>query len=226
MYKPAMARPPRSAASDTRERLLRAGMRLARQRGLKAVTVRAVAAAAEANLGTFVYHFGSRDAFVGELIERWYAPLFRRLQLGADDAPDALSALRHTVLQLVDWLIRNRRFVARLAQDAAAGEPAVQRFLGGLDARHPALLHALVLRAQQQGGLRRDDPWHQLLFVMSTLALPVLMFELATGASTGAAPLLRQLAAYTTDPVQAARRLDWALRGLAADDQPATGGQR
>lgn len=209
-----MATRARQPASDTRDRLLRAGMALARRGGLRAVTVRAVAAAAEANLGTFVYHFGSRDAFVTELIERWYAPLFRRLQLSADDGPDALAALRRTVLQLIAWLIDNRRFVARLALDAAAGEPAVRRFLRGLDARHPALLHTLVLRAQQQGGLREGDAWHQLLFLMSTLALPLLMFHLA-GAATDVPLLLRQLAAYTTDPVQVRTRLDWALRGLA-----------
>ena len=72
---------PRTAdAPDTRERLLRAGLALAAARGLNALTVRAVATEAGANLGSFVYHFGTRDAFVEALVERWYAPLMASLQ--------------------------------------------------------------------------------------------------------------------------------------------------
>jgi TetR/AcrR family transcriptional repressor of nem operon len=55
-----------------RERLLQAGLVIAREHGLRAMTVRAVATRAQANLGSFVYHFGTRDTFVAELIERLY----------------------------------------------------------------------------------------------------------------------------------------------------------
>ncbi|MCK6489402.1 MAG: hypothetical protein L6R48_13925, partial [Planctomycetes bacterium] len=41
---------------------------------------RELAAAAEVNLGTFVYHFGNRDAFIDELVELWYAALFDELK--------------------------------------------------------------------------------------------------------------------------------------------------
>ena len=68
-----MPRPARSAEVDSRERLLRAGLALARRSGLKALTVRAVAAKADANLGSFVHHFGTRDAYLEALIERWLA---------------------------------------------------------------------------------------------------------------------------------------------------------
>ena len=63
-YKSHMA----AAQTSTRARLIRSGTRLARQSGLRALTVRGVCDAAGANTGTFVYHFGTRDAFVAELI--------------------------------------------------------------------------------------------------------------------------------------------------------------
>lgn len=199
----------------TRERLLAAGLVLARRGGLRALTVRAVAARAQVNLGSFVYHFGSRDAFVVELVERWYAPLFRQLQLDAD-APDApVQALRHALLHLMDWLVANRRFVGQLLLDAGAGERGARQFLRSLDARHPSLLHALVLRAQDAGSLRRDDAWHQLMFLMSTLAMPVLLFHLAGRGGMPAPDLLQALAALSTDADAIRQRLDWALAGLA-----------
>lgn len=201
--------------TDARERLLRAGQALARQKGIKALTVRAVAAKAEANLGSFVYHFGTRDHFVDELIERWYAPMFDRLQLVAGHDADALQALRHVMQQLVAWIVDNRAFLARLVLDAGAGEAGAQRFLRTLDTRHPALLLQLIVRAQQAGQLRGGDPLHQMLFLMSTMALPVLALHLAGQRGAAAPAIVKALAAFTTDPAQADQRLDWALRGLA-----------
>jgi AcrR family transcriptional regulator len=206
-------------ALDTRERLLRAGEALARQQGLKALTVRAVTARAEAHLGSFVHHFGTREAFVTELIERRYSPLMASLQLAADGHAPPLDALRQGLLKLVVWLQKNRAFMAQVLLDAAAGEPAARHFLRTLDGRHPALLLGLVLAAQQAGALRRDEPLHQLLFLMSTLALPVLALHLLGKSSFAPPPLARGLAAYAFEPDAAAQRLDWALRGLAPEPE-------
>jgi AcrR family transcriptional regulator len=211
------ARNPRSHDRDARERLLRAGLALARRSGIKALTVRAVAGKAKANLGSFVHHFGTRDAFVEILIERWYAPLMTQLQLGVEGAADARGALRHVLLQLVRWLIDNRAFVAHVVIDAGAGEAGARRFLRSLDQRHPALLLALIAQAQQAGLLRRAEPLHQMLFLMSTLAGPVLMLHLL-GASGALPPdFERALSIMVTELPQIETRLDWALRGLAPD---------
>jgi AcrR family transcriptional regulator len=206
---------------DSRERLLRAGLARARQGGLRQLTVRGVAADAEANLGSFVYHFGSREAFVDELIERLYAPLFERLQLSAGAGGDALENLRTVMLQLVAWLVEHRDFIAHLLLDAGAGEKAAQRFMQSMDRRHPALLLELIAQAQASGRLRREDPLHVMLFLMSTLAVPVVMFHLAGQRGLAPAPLAAALTAYTTDLDKIALRLDWALRALAPEEHPA-----
>ncbi len=203
--------------TTTRERLLRAGLALARQKGLRATTVRAVAAEAGANLGSFVYHFGSREAFLQELIERLYAPLFERLQLDAAGAGSALVRLRSVLLQLVGWLVEQRAFLAHLLLDAGAGETAARAFLQSLDRRHPAIILALITEAQQAGDLRRDDPLHQMLFLMTTLAAPVLLFQLVGQRAMAPATLAQALARFTVEPALVEMRLDWSLQGLAPD---------
>jgi AcrR family transcriptional regulator len=200
---------------ETRERLLRAGLALAQQQGLRALTVRAVAAEAGANLGSFVYHFGSRDAFVTELIERLYAPLTAQLQ-GDASGPDALQNLRRVLLDLVGWLVQQRVFLAHLVMDAGAGEAPAQHFLQSMDRRHPALLLALIGQAQQAGVLRRDDPMHQLLFLMSTLAAPVLMFQLVGQHGLAPPALAQAMTPFTVEPALIETRLDWALRALVS----------
>lgn len=200
--------------TDSRERLLQAGLAQARRIGLRRLTVRGVAAQAGANLGSFVHHFGSRDAFVGELIERLYAPMLARLELDAQSGGDALENLRRAVLQVAAWVVAQRDFIAHLLLDASAGEAAAQRFLQSLDGRHPALLLMLVRQAQQAGRLRRDDPLHQLLFLMSTLALPAMAFHLI-GQRGLAPPLAKALAPYTVELAHIETRLGWALHALA-----------
>lgn len=210
--------PSRTPDAGTRERLLQAGLDIARDHGLKATTVRATAERAGANLGTFVYHFGTRLAFIEALIERLYGPMFQQLKFTADHGGDPLHALRSVLLQLVRWIVDNRAFIAHLVLDASAGEAAAQRFLHTLDQRHPVLLITLIRRAQAAGRLAADDQLHQMLFLMSTTAAPVMLFHLLGQRGVAPPALVEALSGFTTDMAQVERRLDWALRGLSARD--------
>lgn len=206
----------RPADPQSRERLLQAGLALARQRGLRALTVRAVATQAQANLGSFVYHFGTRDAFIAELIEGAYAPLMAGLELiSAAPMVDPLDKLRDAILRLLTWALAQRVLIAHVLQDAMAGEAGARRFLQGLDTRHPALLLRLVEEAQRAGRLRRTEPLHQLLFLMTSTAAPVLMFQLITGADAAPGHFARTMDRLAADPERMAQRLEWALQGLA-----------
>ncbi|MGC4079938.1 MAG: TetR/AcrR family transcriptional regulator [Rubrivivax sp.] len=209
-----------AADPGARERLLQAGLALARERGLKALTVRAVAAGAGANLGSFVHHFGTRDAFVAELIERWYAPMFGQLQDLARRPGDPLPALREALLEFVAWVARHRDFLALLLADAAAGEPAVRRFVATIEQRHPAVLLGLIVQAQAAGRLRRAEPLHQLMFLLTSLALPVLVTRLMGAREIAPAAFVERLTPLAVAPERIAERLDWALRGLAPDPEP------
>lgn len=208
----AAKRAPKDTASElgTRDKLLAAGLALARRDGLKGVSVRAVAAAAEANLGSFVYHFGTRDAFVYELVERWYAPLMAGLQLSAG-GPDPL---RDVLRQLARWVAAHGRFLALLVRDASAGEAGVRQFLATMDQRHIALLLGLIEQQQQAGKLRPGDPTLQLMFLIGSVALPILVVQGLQG--VGPQAFVKRLTALAGDDAAIDTRLDWALRGLAA----------
>jgi len=208
-----MPRAARQPDVDSRERLLQAGLALARKHGLRKLTVRAVAEKAGANLGSFVHHFGTRDAFAAELIERLYAPMLARLQLGANAGGDALANLRSALLQFAGWVIEQRDFIGHVMLDAGSGEAAAQRFLKGMDQRHPALLMALVVRAQQAGRLRAEAPPQVLMFLLGSLAAPAMLLHLAGPLLAPA--LTRVLAPFAHQLAQVEQRLDWALSALA-----------
>lgn len=207
--------------APTRERLLRAGTRLAQRSGLRKLTVRAVCQATDANLGTFVYHFGSREAFVAELIERWYAPLLQRLEATVDrDLPPA-DRLRAIVLQLASWAVRNGRFMTHVVMDAAAGEASAQKFLRSLAGRHPALILRVIVEGQRAGSFRREEPLHMMLFLMSSIALPILLADRMKQSGLAPPQIARAIKQFASEPEHITRRLDWALRGLSIEDNDA-----
>lgn len=193
----------------TRDRLLAVGLEMARQKGLKALSVRAVAAEAGVNLGSFVYHFGTRDAFIYELVEGWYAPLLASLQLSTT-GPDAL---RDVLRQLAQWVATHGHFLTLLLRDAASGEAGVRQFLATMDQRHIALLLDLIAKAQQTGQLRRADPTLQLMFVMGSVVLPILMVQGLN--DLGPDAFVKRLRVLAADAAAIDTRIDWALSGLA-----------
>ncbi len=209
------------SAMPTRERLLRAGHRLAQQSGLRRLTVRAVCQAAGANLGTFVYHFGSRDAFVGELIEHWYAPLLERLAATVDSDLPPTERLRELVLQLAHWAVRNGRFMTHVVMDAASGEMAAQKFLRSLAGRHPALILRVIVEGQRAGAFKREQPMHMMLFLMSSIALPILLADRMTQSKLAPPEIARAIKQFASEPHHIKRRLDWALLGLSIEDKDA-----
>lgn len=187
---------------------------MAKEAGLRALTVRGLCQRAGVNPGSFAYHFGSRERYLSELLEHWYAPLFQQLQWQQQQQPSALPRLQAILRQLLDFITEHGGLIAHMLLDAAAGEAAAQAFLSTLAPRHPKLLLQSIVDAQQAGELERGDPLHQALFLMSALGLPALAQHIIAGK-----PLLPDLIqqafnTYAIDPRHIEQRLQWALRGL------------
>lgn len=195
--------------------MLRSGLLLVRRSGLRALTIRAVTQRAKVNLGSFVYHFGSRAAFTAELIERWYAPLWAQLQATVDAALPPVERLRLLVLQLFEWVATNRVMLGHLFLDAAAREAAALAFLRSLQARHPALILQAIRDAQAAGQLRQADPLQLLMFTMSAIGVPIMFAHGLAAARLVPAPLSRELLALAVEPRHIEQRLGWVLDGLA-----------
>jgi AcrR family transcriptional regulator len=211
-----------SAASkpSARDLLLVAGREIALRDGFQALTVRGVATAAGANLGSFVYHFGTRDAFVEQLIEEWYAPLLDRVVHVADSEAAPLDRLRQAILQLIDFGTENDAFIGRLFMAAVANDPSARRFLSSLAARHPRLLLQLIGEAQAKGAIVEEDPLQVLCFLMASVGLPRLLAYGWQGPPLFAKSIASALSRIARDRDRILQRLDWAIRGLLPQGPP------
>ena len=75
-------------------KLLQAGRRQLTRTGSSRFSVRELCAAAGVNLGMFHYHFRTKSAFIGTLLEEIYSPMFARLNIAATAGGDPLERLR------------------------------------------------------------------------------------------------------------------------------------
>ncbi len=202
--------PPRT----TRQILLDTGRAIAIESGLRSLTIRGLADTTGINLGSFVYHFRNREAFISEIIETWYAPLLTELEWHLSHEDSALERLRAMLLQASGFVNQHGRFIAQLLMDALAGEKAVRAFLSGLSTRHFGLLEQGVIRAQQAGEICADDARHVLTMLLAAIGAPLLLQHLL-GDQPVVPELMRDaLARFGADPRAIERRLDWALKGL------------
>ena len=199
---------------STRTQLMQAGRHILQAHGFQGLTVRAVAAAADANLGSFVYHFGTRDAFVAELIEEWYAPMMSRVT-SIDSAASPIERLRLAIVQIVDFVAENESFIGHLFTAALSGDRSTRSFLGSLAGRHPRVLLQLIGESQVAGQIVDEDPLQVACFLMASVGLPRLI-----AAGWQGPPLLPKSFAAAAGRIARDRdcilqRLDWALRGLS-----------
>lgn len=199
---------------STRAALLDAGREVVLAEGFAALTVRRVAASAGANLGSFVYHFHTRDAYVHELLESWYAPVMTRVGEVSHSELSSLERLRKAILQLIDFGAEQERFLSRVLVAAAAGDEPARTFLGSMAGRHPRVILKLIRVAQAERLLVREHPTHIMLFIFASVGLPRLLATAWEGQPLVGKRLTATLFRMARDRERTVQRLDWALKGL------------
>ncbi len=165
-----MARPSRQID----QALLASGAALYPQCGCGGLSVRAVAAHAGASPGMFHYHFESRDAFVREVLQRFYEDLFSQIALPARQAGEPLQRLRQVLLALGRLLRQHALVLRRVLADAEAGHAVAVDFLRRNMPRHVKLLLQLLAEAEAAGQIAPRPPLLRLTFVLGAVAMPVL----------------------------------------------------
>lgn len=211
---------------STRELLLNTGAMIIKESGLRAFTIRGLSLRAGTNPGSFVYYFGNRDAFLSELLERWYEPLFSEIKTHANIHLPAFERLDSMLKDIMEFLLRHGQFIAQLVLDALAGEQVAIRFLSGIHVRHPLVLLKTIREAQNEGSVVMGEPMNILIYLACCGGVPfILAGQLQVHNPEHTRPVLDLLGAILNDPKSARQRMDWALQGIhqkIKDESPRT----
>jgi TetR/AcrR family transcriptional repressor of nem operon len=165
------------SAVRTREALLKAGLDIAEQHGLAAMSVNRVVAAAGVAKGTFYVHFPDRGAFLNALHQRFHQLVSMSVAEAMDAVPPGRERLRRGMETYLDVCLQyngvkamllearndpavSGQVAARTASFAAHAEPDL-RAMGWPDAPSAARLvvamSAELSLIEQVGGVRDPD---------------------------------------------------------------------
>jgi len=208
-----MARPSR----NIEQALLQSGRELYAEKGGARLSVRAITQHAGVNLGMFHYHFKTKDAFLAQLLDGWYEEMFARLNSSAQQEGPAIDRLRGALFFLASFVRDHAAVMGRVISDAAAGEPVAVEFMRTNAPRHLRVLLALMAQAQKEGSLAKLPPLQRFIFVMSGVAMPLII---APGIrSLGVAPgmLGNTLTTQVMSDRAIRQRIELALKALAIE---------
>jgi AcrR family transcriptional regulator len=166
-----MARPGR----NIEQALLKSGRKLYAERGAAGLSVRALTEHARVNLGMFHYHFRTKDEFLRRLLGGWYEEMFEQLSgRVAQDGPP-LHRLQEALFFMACFVRDHRQMLGRVVADAATGQATAAQFLRENAPRHLGLLLALMDQAEREGLVIKTPPLQRFIFVMSAVAMPLLI---------------------------------------------------
>ena len=208
-------------AADTKTRLLDAGERLFSERGFKATSLRDLTREAGANLAAVNYHFGSKHALFGEVLDRRLGPLNRERLRHLEAACDRAAPAAPETLDLLAALIRPW---AALVQESDERGVRFVRLLGRAHFEPDPELRQILVEAFREVTARFGEALHRAQPLLSRRESVSRMF-FCIGAMTLLAdvPLFRE---FATDEEQVAGVQDLVehmLGFLAAGfDAPAT----
>ena len=151
-------------SSNTDEKLIHAGVFLARKKGLKNFTVREVCSRSHVNLGMFHYYFKTRETFDAAVLKSLYGEMMSAIKLEILPSRTPRQNIEAVLRAIYLFAGKNRRLISMLIGDAFSGDRQIVRLVAQLFAQHVSVLMNELKRAQKLGQLRTQNARDALLF--------------------------------------------------------------
>jgi AcrR family transcriptional regulator len=189
--------------ADTADRLFREARRLFAERGYRGASIRAITAAAGANLGAVTYHYGSKDALHRAVLETVFGDMAGRVENGARVPGRAVDRLRSVVRALFGFFLEAPDTPRLILHQLVTGEGIPEPVLPFLR-RNLGAIRTVVADGMAAREIRPLDP----TLVAFTIISQVVWFAIAgreVGAILGGNPdharLAAQIEQHVTDVV-------------------------
>ncbi len=161
-------------SSQLDQKLIHVGEALLRKQGAARLSVREVAAKAGVNLGMFIYHFGNKNEFIRQILQRIYAAFLEDLERMA-----AAEGLEAVLFRMAVFSRDNSQVVLALLGDVLSGERTVLEFLKKNFTGHFAVLRGAIVRHCQQKNLPLRDQDHAFRYLVGAVGIPNLLLAAA-----------------------------------------------
>lgn len=164
--------------SGNDEKMLKAGVALAKARGLNGYTVREVCARSKVNLGMFHYYFGSKDNFDRAVLKKIYSVMMERINITLSPQASPRENVRGILISIHGFIKENRVLISSLGGDVLSGNRKTLKFIADNFTKHVEILYGELKRAKARGELKGGDPCDALLILMPPVVLPQILLGL------------------------------------------------
>ncbi len=209
---------PSGGTDSTRDRLLRAGLRIFGECGYNGTSTRAIATEAGANLAAIPYHFGGKEGLylavaedIADRIGEFLLPVVSEVEASLDTLDsreaqrDALHRLVRRFAQMVIFNPETELWAALIQREQARPTAAFEILYGSFMRRMSRMIDTLVGRLI---GRAPDDP--QTVLLATTTIGQIMVFR------TARAAVLRRLGWTSYDASKEAPIIDMLLRNVDA----------
>ena len=154
---------------DTEERIFEAALEIFSQKGKDGARMQEIADEAGINKAMLHYYFRSKD----KLYEAVFRYVFRRFSEGhlqsVTEAPTFAETLRSFIHAFIDIHKQNPAIIRLMVNENLAGGSTMGRLiqLSDHESSPPAMLLHKIKKAIDRGEIRRVDPEHTLLTILS-----------------------------------------------------------
>lgn len=203
-------------SSNTDKKLIRAGVKLFRTKGISGLVLREVAEAAKVNLGMFHYHFKTKEQFAKAVLKEFYDDFFEKFEkslIAQSSGSRDLSHFEEALFTIGTYVHENAQTLALVAKDILNGEKLVLEFVAAHGYRHIVLMENIIREGQKNGTIRKDVPSKQILIMVATTVglSTALGFQLQTLFPN---PVKKEIKAQFLDLKQIRLRLQVLIAGL------------
>ena len=159
-------------------KLVNAGIRLAREKGLTGFTVRQLCGKAKVNPGLFHYYFASRENFNRSVLKELYSSEILK-QLEINDLQNLKPKEKLVAVQelLGNFTKKNSSILASFVTDILSGDGQILSFIAENFTLHIKTIAGVIKECKNEGFLEDTDT----LTLMISFILPVVGPNLAAG---------------------------------------------
>lgn len=160
-------------SSDLDKKMIQAGIQLLKKHGASGLSVRDVAKTAGANLGMFVYHFGSKEKFIVRALNEIYLGFLSDL----GRAQDETGNLEDVLFRIAVFSRDHREILTAILSDVLSNDRVVTNFLRKNFSKHFALLNATLISHLKKKKINISNPHHAIRFLVGAVGVPNVLLE-------------------------------------------------
>jgi len=158
---------------NTEQKIIDAGIVLAKEYGISGFTVRQLCKKAKVNLGLFHYHFVSRENFEKAVLKNLYGSFMQDFEINIPKELDAAKKLEMARKILTDFASKNALILASIIIEIISGNADKFSFVKENFSKHITLFYSIMEQGKKEKIFKNADTFSLMIIAIAPIILPI-----------------------------------------------------